>query len=213
MTIRVLLADDHGIVRDGLRLLLEMQQDIEVVGEAATGLNVLQQIPLLRPDVVVMDISMPELNGIETADEIHTLYPEVQVVMLSMHSTSEYIFRALQAGALGYVLKEATGRELVEAVRVVHNGHRYLSHKLIETVVDDYIHQRRAENPLSTLSARERQVMQLLAEGKSHAEIADLLALSVKTVDTYSSRLMSKLDLQDLPSLVKFAIRHGLTSL
>ena len=212
MTIRVLLADDHGVVRDGLRLLLEANRDIRVVGTASTGFEALRQTPLLEPDVIVMDIAMPELNGLEAAHDIRDLYPSVQIVMLSMHSTTELVFRALQAGALGYVLKESAGKEVVDAVHAVYAGRRYLSHKLIETVVDDYIHQRRAESPLATLSVRERQVLQLLVEGKTNGEIAIMLSLSQKTVETYRSRLMRKLGLKDLPSLVKFAIQHGLTS-
>ena len=213
MTIHVLLADDHAVVRDGLRLLLEANRDIQVVGEASTGLEVLRQTPLLQPDVIVMDIAMPDLNGVEATHEISDLYPSVGIVILSMHSTIEHIFRALQAGALGYVLKESAGKEVVDAVRAVYAGRRFLSHKLVEAVIDDYILQRRTETPLATLSVRERQVLQLLVEGKSNAEIADLLSLSVKTVETYRSRLMKKLGLKDFPSLVKFAIQHGLTSL
>jgi DNA-binding NarL/FixJ family response regulator len=213
MTIDVLLADDHGVVRDGLRLLLEANPDIQVVGAASTGLDVLRQTPLLEPDVIVMDIAMPELSGLEATQEIRDLYPSVQTVIVSMHSTTELVFRALQAGALGYVLKESAGKEVVDAVRAVYEGRRYLSHKLIETVVDDYIHQRRAENPLATLTVRERQVLQLVVESKSNAEIATMLSLSQKTVETYRSRLMQKLGLKDLPSLVKFAIQHGLTSI
>jgi DNA-binding NarL/FixJ family response regulator len=213
MTIKVLLADDHGVVRDGLRLLLEANREIQVVGAASTGLEVLTQTPLLQPDVIVMDIAMPDLNGLEATHEIRDLYPSVQIVMLSMHSTTELVFRALQAGALGYVLKESAGKEVVEAVQAVYAGRRFLSHKLVETVVDDYIHQRRAESPLASLSVRERQVLQLLVEGKSNADIANRLSLSQKTVETYRSRLMQKLGLNDLPSLVKFAIQHGLTSI
>jgi DNA-binding NarL/FixJ family response regulator len=212
MTIRVLLADDHAVVRDGLRLLLEANTDIKVVGEASTGLDALHQTRLLHPDVIVMDIAMPDLNGVEATYEIRELYPLIQVVMLSMHSTTEHVFRALQAGARGYVLKEATGKEVVDAVRAVQGGRRFLSHKLVETVIDDYIRERGAESPLATLSVRERQVLQLLVESKSNTEIADVLSLSVKTVETYRSRLMKKLGLKDVPSLIKFAIQHGLTS-
>jgi DNA-binding NarL/FixJ family response regulator len=210
--IRVLLADDHGVIRDGLRLLLEANRDIQVVGEASTGVEVLRQTPLLQPDVIVMDISMPDLNGLEATREIRDRYPSVQIVILSMHSTTELVFRALQARALGYVLKESAGKEVVDAVRAVYAGRRFLSHKLVETVVDDYIHQRRAESPLSSLSVPERQILQLLVESKSNAEIARVLGYSKKTIETYRSRLMKKLGLKDLPSLVKFAIQHGLTS-
>lgn len=211
--ISVLLADDHAVVRDGLRALLEAQADIEVVGDAANGREVLRLAQQLHPDVVVMDIAMPELNGVEATQQMHDAYPSTQVLILSMHSTTEHIFRALQAGARGYLLKDSAGAEVVDAVRVVHAGRRYLSQKIAATVIDDYIAERHRASPLESLSSRERQILQLVAEGKSSAEIAAILFLSPKTVDTYRSRLMHKLDIGDLPSLVKFAIQHGVTQL
>ena len=211
--ISVLLADDHAVVRDGLRALLEAQADIEVVGDAANGREVLRQARALQPDVVVMDIAMPELNGVEATQQMHDAYPSTQVLILSMHSTTEHIFRALQAGARGYLLKDSAGAEVADAVRVVHAGRRYLSQKIAATVIDDYIAERHRASPLESLSSRERQILQLVAEGKSSAEIAAILFLSPKTVDTYRSRLMHKLDIGDLPSLVKFAIQHGVTQL
>jgi DNA-binding NarL/FixJ family response regulator len=211
MTISVLLADDHVVVREGLRLLLEAQMDITVHGEASDGREVIRQAERLHPDVVVMDIAMPELNGIEATRQIRMVYPATQVVILSVHSTSEHVFRAFEAGALGYLLKESAGAELVEAVRAVHAGRRYLSHKLVKAGIDDQLSRRRGKGPVNSLSVREREVLQLIVEGKSSAEIAGILSLSPKTVDTYRSRLMRKLDLDDLPSLVKFAIQHGLT--
>ncbi len=216
MTITVLLADDHAVVRDGLRLLLEAQGDIKVVGDAANGREAVHQVKRLRPDVVVMDIAMPELNGIEATQQIREGCPSAQVVILSMHYTSEHIFRALQAGARGYLLKESAGVEVVNAVHTVQAGHRYLSQKISDKVIDNYVHQREAAettSPLARLSPRERQVLQLVAEGKSSAEIASVLSLSHKTVETYRSRLMQKLGISDLPSLVKFAIRQGLIPL
>ena len=211
--ISVLLADDHAVVRDGLRALLEAQTDIEVVGDAANGREVLRLAQQLHPDVVVMDIAMPELNGVEATQQMHDAYPSTQVLILSMHSTTEHIFRALQAGARGYLLKDSAGAEVADAVRVVHAGRRYLSQKIAATVIDDYIAERHRTSPLESLSSRERQILQLVAEGKSSAEIAAILFLSPKTVDTYRSRLMHKLDIGDLPSLVKFAIQHGVTQL
>jgi len=211
--ISVLLADDHAVVRDGLRALLEAQTDIEVVGDAANGREVLRLAQQLHPDVVVMDIAMPELNGVEATQQMHDAYPSTQVLILSMHSTTEHIFRALQAGARGYLLKDSAGAEVADAVRVVHAGRRYLSQKIAATVIDDYIAERHRASPLESLSSRERQILQLVAEGKSSAEIAAILFLSPKTVDTYRSRLMHKLDIGDLPSLVKFAIQHGITQL
>jgi DNA-binding NarL/FixJ family response regulator len=211
--ISVLLADDHAVVRDGLRALLEAQADIEVVGDAANGREVLRLAQQLHPDVVVMDIAMPELNGVEATQQMHDAYPSTQVLILSMHSTTEHIFRALQAGARGYLLKDSAGAEVADAVRVVHAGRRYLSQKIAATVIDDYIAERHRTSPLESLSSRERQILQLVAEGKSSTEIAAILFLSPKTVDTYRSRLMHKLDIGDLPSLVKFAIQHGVTQL
>ncbi len=213
--IRVFLADDHAVVRDGLRLILEAQGDIAVVGEAANGHQAVRLVQQLRPDVVVMDIAMPELNGIEATREIRQSCPATQAVILSMHSTAEHIFRALEAGARGYLLKESAGLEVVEAVRAVHAGRRYLSQRISDTVIDDYLRQRQAatKDPLERLTPRERQVLQLVAEGKSSAEIGDILFLSPKTVDTYRSRLMQKLGLSDLPSLIRFAIQHGITPL
>ena len=211
--IRVILADDHAVVRDGLRVLLEAQTDLGVVGSAANGRQAVRLVHELHPDVVVMDIAMPELNGIEATRQIHDASPSTQVLVLSMHSTTEHIFRALQAGARGYLLKDSAGAEVVDAVRVVHAGRRYLSQKIASTVVDDYISERHRASPLDSLSPRERQILQLVAEGKSSAEAAAILFLSPKTVDTYRSRMMQKLDVDDLPSLVKFAIQHGVTQL
>ncbi|MGH8713220.1 MAG: response regulator [Casimicrobiaceae bacterium] len=211
--IRVLLADDHAVVRDGLQVLLEAQADIEVVGGAANGHEVLRQALQLRPDVVVMDIAMPELNGVEATVRMHEACPSTQVLILSMHSTTEHIFRALQAGARGYLLKDSAGTEVVDAVRAVHAGRRYLSQKIAAAVIDDYIAERHRTSPLDSLSHRERQILQLIAEGKSSAEVGALLFLSPKTVDTYRSRMMHKLGIGDLPNLVKFAIQHGVTQL
>jgi DNA-binding NarL/FixJ family response regulator len=213
MPIRVLLADDHAIVRDGLRALLEPQADFEVVAAAADGREAVRLAARLHPDVAVMDIAMPGLNGLEATEQIADHTPATQVIILSMHAAPEHIFRALRAGARGYVLKDAAGAELFDALRAVHAGRRYLSHAISEAVIDDYLSQRRRAHPLEALSAREREVLQLTAEGRSTAEIARLLALSPRTVETYRSRLMQKLGLADLPALVKFAIQHGLTSL
>jgi DNA-binding NarL/FixJ family response regulator len=214
--IRVFLADDHAILRDGLRALLEAQSDIAVVGEAASGRESVRQVQQLRPDVVLMDIAMPELNGIDATLEIHASCPATQIVILSMYSTAEHIFRAFQAGARGYLLKESAGQEVVEAVRAVQAGRRYLSRGIAESVVDEYIRQHNVKlekSPLERLSSRERQVLQLVVEGKSSAEIGHTLSLSPKTIETYRSRLMEKLGITDIPSLVKFAIQHGLTRL
>ncbi len=214
--IKVFLADDHAVLRDGLRYILEAQPNITVIGDAADGRSALQQVKQLHPDVVVMDISMPNLNGIEATRSIQEDCPATAVVILSIHANSEHIFRALQAGALGYVLKESAGKEMVEAVRMAHVGRRYLSEKITEIVLTDYLREHRisqTKSPLESLSQREREVLQLVVEGKSSAEIAEMIHLSPKTIETYRSRIMQKLDINDLPTLVKFAIQHGLTSM
>ncbi len=214
MAIRVLLADDHAVVRDGLRALLEAQPDLHVVGDAAEGREAVRLTTELRPDVAVIDLAMPELNGLEATRQIHEHCPSTRIIILSMYSTTEHIYQTLQAGASGYLLKEVAGTEVIEAVRAVHAGHRYLSRKISETVLTDYLRRHEpgeAESPLARLSPREREIIQLVAEGRTSAEIAARLALSSKTVETYRSRLMTKLGINDLPSLVKFAIQHGLT--
>lgn len=213
MTIKVLLADDHAVVRDGLKMVLEAQSDIRVVGEAADGREAVQQTVQHEPDVAVMDIAMPVLNGIEATEQIRDRCPETEVLILSVHSNAEHVFRALQAGALGYLLKESAGAEVIDAVRSVHAGKRYLSEKIADTVVEDYVRQRHSASPLETLSPRERQILQLVVEGKTSAEVGEILSISPKSVETYRSRMMQKLGIGDMPSLVKFAIQHGLTSL
>jgi DNA-binding NarL/FixJ family response regulator len=211
MTISVLLADDHSILRDGLAALLETQEGISVAGHASDGREAVRKAAELKPDVIIMDIVMPELDGIEATHLIQRASPLTRVVILSMYSTTEHIFRALQAGAKGYLLKESAGAELVAAVRTVHAGRRFLSQKITESVVDDYVRQHVPTDPLGTLSSRERQILQLVAAGNSTADIARALSLSPKTVDTYRSRLMQKLDIGNFAALVKFAIACGLT--
>lgn len=213
MKIRVYIADDHAIIRDGLRALLEARDDIEVVGDAGDGRQAVAEIRSVRPDVVLMDISMPQMNGIEAAALVRDAAPRARVIMLSMHATSEHLFRALQAGARGYVLKNSAGAELVDAVRTVHAGKRYFSAKIADLLVDGYVRDERPTSPIQDLSARERQILQLIAEGRTSAEVARTLALSPKTVETYRSRLMQKIGVGDVVGLVKFAILHGLTSL
>jgi DNA-binding NarL/FixJ family response regulator len=211
MTITVLLADDHAILRDGLAALLQAQPDIAVVAHARDGREAIHKAAELKPDVAIMDIVMPELDGIEATRLVRRASPLTQVAILSMYSTSEHIFRAFQAGAKGYLLKESAGAELVTAVRSVHAGRRYLSQKITETVVDSYVREHQPTDPLGKLSRREHQILQLVAEGKSTADIAQTLSLSPKTVDTYRSRLMHKLDIDSFAGLVKFAIACGLT--
>jgi len=215
MSITVLLADDHAMVRDGLKLLLESQQDITVVGLAANGREAIKIAKNTAPDVVILDIAMPELNGIEAALKIRDALPGARIIILSMHATSEHVFRALNAGADGYLLKESAGAEVVRAVRAVYAGRRYLSEKIATAAQGMNLSERgaaSAKSPLESLSEREREVLQLVVEGRSSAEIASAINLSPKTVETYRSRIMQKLDVHDVPGLVKFALQHGVTS-
>ena len=211
MTIRVLLADDHALMREGLRALLGTTPDIEVVGEGSTGREAEKQVVQLNPDVVLMDVAMPDLNGIDAARAIHLKFPAIRIVMLSMHATAEYVYRAFEAGASGYLLKEVAIDEVIAAVRTVHGGGRYLSPALAETV-PDFATAGYARSPVDRLSTRERQVLQLVVEGKTSSEIARIVHLAPSSVQTYRSRLMTKLGVSDVPSLVKFAIQHGITS-
>jgi len=194
-----------------LRALLEAESDISVVGDAPDGRIAVEKIRELKPDVVVMDISMPGLNGIEAAQQISAELPDVRGVMLSMHSTSEHVFRALKAGASGYLLKESAGKEVVAAVRSVVNGRRFLSEKITDVMIDDFVRGDHPDrSPLERLSARAREVLQLVGEGRSTQEAADILFLSPKSIETYRSRIMQKLGVRDMTSLVKFAIQHGI---
>jgi DNA-binding NarL/FixJ family response regulator len=210
MTIRVLLADDHVMMRDGLKALLTASLGISVVAEVGNGRDAVRRAEELKPDVAIMDISMPELNGIEATRLLRDRCPGIRVVILSMHSSSEHVFRALEAGAMGYLLKESAGAEVNAAVRAVHGGRRYLS-RAIAALEPDARSGAGRSSPLDSLSARERQVLQLVVEGHSSAEIARRVHLSPKSVDTYRSRLMKKLGVGDVPALVKFAILHGIT--
>ena len=211
--IRVLLADDHAVVRDGLRALLEQERDIEVVGTAATGLEIVDLATELRPDVVVMDVAMPDLDGIVATRRIRSELPEIRVVVLSMHATSEHLHHALEAGAVGYVVKSSAGAEVTEAVRAAARDRSYLSESLALMQADRGTAGRstRTESPLESLSPREREVLQMVVGGRSSAEIAGTLNLAPGTVDTYRSRIMRKLGVEDLVGLVRFAVEHGLT--
>ena len=212
MSIRVLIADDHGVVAEGLKHLVEAQADMEVVACVADGREAVQAARDTQPDVVVMDLSMPELNGADAARAILAREPKCRIIVLSMYSQREYVRRALKAGAAGYVVKGSAAKELVEAIRAVNAGQRYLSPRVADVVLEDYTDEKR-EDPLARLSAREREVLQLLAEGKTGAEIAQRLSLSQKTVETYRARLVEKLGIRDLAGLVRFAIQKGLVSL
>lgn len=214
MPVRILLVDDHYVIRQGLKIiLLESSSDMVVVGEASNGREALAQAELLKPDVVVMDIGMPELNGIEATRIIREQLPAARVIILSMHNTNEHIFRAMQAGAFAYILKESAGSCLVKAIRTVMKGHHYFGDGVEEPSKGGSPgYHSRPKSPVYSLSPRELAVIQFVAEGKSSAEIARILALSPKSIETYRSRLMLKLGLNNIPSLVKFALLHGITS-
>lgn len=215
MKITIFLVDDHPIVLDGLRSTLETEPDLIVIGLAENGLKAIEQVARTCPAIVIMDITMPGLNGIEAMRQIKDICPQTRVIILTMHGATQHILRALQAGAAGYLLKESASIEVVKAVRTVYAGQRYLSQKIPTETIDQYLRQSAAGNqieaPLAQLSQREREVLHLVVEGKSSAEIAEALSLSINTVKTYRSRFMRKLNLDDLPSLVKFAIQHDLT--
>jgi DNA-binding NarL/FixJ family response regulator len=213
VTIKVLIADDHGLVAEGLRSLIKAQPDMDVIGLAGDGREAVHRSLEMKPDVVVMDNSMPLMNGIEAARKITERDARIRVVMLSMHSNTVHVCRALQAGARGYVLKESLSKELVDAIRTVHSGRRYLSPPLTEQVIDQLVGKKGSEDPLERLSARERQVLQMLAEGIAVVDIAQKLSLSPKSVETYRARMMEKLEIYDLAGLVKFAIQQGISSL
>lgn len=215
MSITIFLADDHAMFREGIRLLLDTQKDMEVVGEAGNGRDAVRQAVKLSPNIVLMDISMPELNGIEAAGQIMEACPATKIIILSMYSTAEHIFRALKTGVKGYILKESAGADIIKAIRTVLAGKQYVSEAVSDVIMMDYLKVRNLmseQSPLERLSPREREILQLLVEGKSNAKIAETLFLSQKTVETYRSHLMQKLGITDLPGLVKFAIQHGLTS-
>ena len=213
MGIRVLIVDDHRMFAEGLRYVINAQPDLEVVGSAADGREALRQVKDLKPDAVVMDISMPELNGIEATELILKRAPQVKIVILSMYSNHERVWRAFQAGARAYVLKKAAAKEVVDALRSVREGGRFVSQGIAQVVIEECLRNQPPTSTLDLLSSRERQVLQLLVEGKSSAVIAQTLFLSPKTVETYRSRMMQKLNIGNFPELVKFAIQQGLTSI
>ena len=209
--IRVLVADDHAVMRQGLRALLAETRDILIVGEASNGREALKRAAELQPDVVIMDLSMPDMNGLEATRALCARRPETRVVILSMHADAEYLFRAFQAGATGYLLKESAVGEIIDALRAVRAGKRYIGAGIsADDVLTSEVLDAKG-SPLDSLSARERQVLQLVVEGHSSAEIGALIQLSPKTVESYRSRLMKKIGVRDFPALVKFAIQHGLT--
>ncbi len=217
MVLNVLIAEDHTLVRSGIRALLESSPDVAVVGEAGNGRQAVELARALHPGLVLMDVGMAELNGIDAARQIHAGSPDVRIVMLSMHEDRQYVFESLKAGAAGYVLKGAAFEELLSAIRTVMDGRNYISPALAGAVMDDYISRaqgrHRATSELGRLSGREREVLQLIAEGRSSAEVAERLRISVRTVDTHRHNIMVKLEIHSIAGLTKFAIRHGLAVL
>ena len=208
MVINVLLADDHGVLRDGVQRLLESNSDIKVIATVDDGLAAVEKAVELQPDVVVMDVSMPGLNGLEATRRIADRAPATGVAILSMHSSAELVREAFAAGARGYLLKESAGDEVVRAVRAVAAGRRFFGEGVVDKVLVE-----NTGSGIASLTAREREVLRLIADGKSNAEAAAILGLSPRSVETYRARLMEKLAIEDLASLVKLAIRHGITTL
>ncbi len=213
MSTKILLADDHQIMREGLAALLEKEPGFKVVGQAADGRAAVRQARELNPDVVVMDVSMPDLNGVEATRQIISEVPGVKVIALSMHANRQFVKGMLQAGASGYLLKYAAAQDLVRAIQQVRAGRVYLSPEIVGVVVDDYMSPAPDSTVFATLTPREREVLQLFAEGKNPRQIAEVLHLGLKTVEAYRRQIMEKLGFKSFADLVKYAVREGLTTL
>ncbi len=215
MSVRIVVADDHQIFRDGLRALLVARSDFEVVGEAQDGLEAIDLVTRLKPEILILDLAMPGLHGIEVARRLHESSRSTRIIVLSMHSDRRYVIEALRAGAVAYVLKEAGFSELIDVIREVRDGHLYLSPLVSEQVIKDYIRLAEVDegSAFALLSAREREVLQLLAAGRATKEIASELHLSVKTVESHRKQIMDKLEIHSVAELTKYAIREGLSSL
>jgi two-component system response regulator NreC len=212
---RILLADDHKLMRSGLKALIEQQPDLAVVGEADDGRQAVALAASLKPDLLVMDIGMPNLNGIEAARQITQANPGTAIVILSMHSDESYVLRALKAGAKGYLLKDSAESDLIRAVHAVAGGKSFFSPAVSKVLLDDYVRKLQrsgAEDAYDLLTAREREILQLIAEGKSNKDVANLLNLSVYTVETHRSNIMEKLNLRGIPELILYAVRKGIIS-
>jgi DNA-binding NarL/FixJ family response regulator len=212
---RILLADDHKLMRSGLKALIEQQPDLTVVGEADDGRQAVALAASLKPDLLVMDIGMPNLNGIEAAHQITQASPATAIVILSMHSDESYVLRALKAGAKGYLLKDSAESDLIRAVHAVAGGKSFFSPAVSKVLLDDYVRKLQrsgAEDAYDLLTPREREILQLIAEGKSNKDVANLLNLSVYTVETHRSNIMEKLNLRGIPELILYAVRKGIIS-
>jgi len=213
--IRIILADDHAVMRRGLRLVLEAQGDFQVVGEASDGREAVVQAETLDPDIAVLDITMPNMNGIEAARQISSKLPRVSIVVLSMHADEGYVLRALKAGARGYLLKESPEADFIQAIRTVSAGKAFFSPTVSRMLVEDYVRQLQDKNlddSYELLTQRERELLQLIAEGKSNKDIANMLNLSVYTVETHRGNMMEKLNLHSVPELILYAVRKGVIS-
>lgn len=211
--IRILLADDHTVMRNGLRLLLERQRNLTVVGEASDGRETVRLAEQLSPDVVVMDIAMPNLNGIEAARQIMASNPDLAIVILSMHSDESYVIRALKAGARAYLLKDSAEGDLIAAIHAITEGKSFFSPAISRILVEDYMRQleeKHVEDTYELLTAREREILQLLAEGKTNKEVAAMLNLSIYTVETHRTHILQKLNLHNVPELILYAVRKGI---
>ncbi len=208
--IRVLLADDHALVRSGIRLVLETIDGVQVIGEARDGYSVIEHTETLHPDVVMLDISMPNMNGIEATLRIRKDFPQTRVLILSMHSGEDYVLQALRAGASGYLLKDATPNELEAALRAIVRGEIYLCTRVSGVVVENYLRSSKYSGPLDILTPRQREILQLIVEGNSTKDISEQLGVSIKTVETHRTLMMERIDIYDIPGLVRFALRTGL---
>ena len=210
--IKVLVVDDHAILRDGIRALLGLHNDVEIVGEASEGQEAIEKVQELTPDVVVMDIAMPGMDGLEATRRIQRKNPKVKVLVLTQHDNREYILSAIKAGVAGYVPKRALGSELVSAIRTVHKGDSFLYPSAATALIEDY-RQQAEEEPYDRLTDREREILKLIAEGHTSREIADMLFISLKTVLGHRTKLMEKLDIHNRTELIKYAMRKGLVSM
>jgi two-component system, NarL family, response regulator NreC len=212
MTISILLADDHHVVRQGLRALLEAEPDFHVVGEAADGLEAVQLVERLQPDVLVADVMMHDLGGLEATRQVRERFPKTQVVVLSMHSNEAYVLQALRNGAMGYVLKDSNAGDLVKAVREVYAGHRYLSPPLSDYIIDAYVNKSQDTelDTYETLTNREREVLHLAAQGHTNIDIASRLSISPRTVEIHRTNMMRKLSLHTEHDLIRYALRRGI---
>ena len=213
--IRIVLADDHTLVRQGLRLMLEREPGLKVVGEAANGREALDQVDATAPQVIIMDLAMPTLNGIEAARQIHLKHANVNIVVLSMHSDESYVLRALKAGARAYLLKDSADTDLINAVKAVTEGKAFFSPAISRVLVEDYVRQlqqKGVEDSYELLTSREREILQLIGEGKSNKDVAQMLNLSPYTVETHRSNVMEKLNLHSVPELILYAVRKGVVS-